>query len=258
MYVVGNKDHYFRVCRSALTYVQLALASSGTQQVKRILDLPCGHGRVLRGLRALYPKAELTACDLQTHGVDFCSKRFGARPVYSEKHPQDIPLTGQFDLIWSGSLLTHLDAAAWREFLTFFSQHLSVGGVCVFTAHGRKTIRHISRRDEHYGLKDSQLTKLAAQYKARGFGYQGYGAGGDYGISVSSMAWVARLISEHPELRLCFAAEMAWDAHQDVYAVVRQADTFAAAPDTRSVAFRAAQALLPGRAIDAVKKLRGK
>ena len=60
--------------------------------VKRILDLPCGHGRVLRYLSAAFPEAEITACDIMREGVDFCASTFGAIPVYSQDDPQQIPL----------------------------------------------------------------------------------------------------------------------------------------------------------------------
>src|SRR4051812_20897648 len=48
---VGDGEHYLRVGLSAMRCIRAATA--GTP--RRILDLPCGHGRVLRMLRAAYP-----------------------------------------------------------------------------------------------------------------------------------------------------------------------------------------------------------
>jgi SAM-dependent methyltransferase len=64
-------NHYFYCGRSALGAIRLALAAAGTSKVRSILDLPCGHGRVLRVLKAAFPEAELHACDLDRTGVDF-------------------------------------------------------------------------------------------------------------------------------------------------------------------------------------------
>ena len=40
-------NHYFRCGRSALRVIRLALAAAGKADVRKVLDLPCGHGRVL-------------------------------------------------------------------------------------------------------------------------------------------------------------------------------------------------------------------
>jgi SAM-dependent methyltransferase len=104
-------DHYFRVGLSALKNIERALSSIGQtpNTPARILDCPCGHGRVLRYLRAAFPLAEIIACDLLRDGVDFCTAQFGALPVYFDPVPARIPVArSAFDLIWVGSLLTHL------------------------------------------------------------------------------------------------------------------------------------------------------
>jgi len=87
-----DREYYFRCGRSAVECIQNALAIAAIPQprIKRILDLPCGHGRVLRYLRAAFPEAEIAACDLLRDGVDFCSSTFGATAVYSSDEPDAI------------------------------------------------------------------------------------------------------------------------------------------------------------------------
>ena len=51
------------------------------QAPRRILDMPCGHGRVTRVLRARFPDAAITVCDIDRDGAGFASDRFGARGV---------------------------------------------------------------------------------------------------------------------------------------------------------------------------------
>ena len=64
MYVKGGEGHYFSVGRSTQECVDISLRAARTNDsdVRWILDLPCGHGRVLRYLRAAFPEAEITAC----------------------------------------------------------------------------------------------------------------------------------------------------------------------------------------------------
>ena len=136
-----------------MTYTEMALNAAGKtrSQVAEILDLPWGHGRVLRHLKMAFPTARITACDLKRDGVDFCASQFDAIPVYARESPvENKPEPGRFDLIWVGSLLTHLDAPRWRDFLECFRRWLRPCGVWVFSTHGRETYRHLATRESPF------------------------------------------------------------------------------------------------------------
>ena len=75
-----------------------------------MLDLPCGFGRVTRFLCARYPAASITVSDLDRDGVDYCAARFNAQAAYSVRDFRDLQLGGAYDLLWVGSLITHLPA----------------------------------------------------------------------------------------------------------------------------------------------------
>ena len=136
----SNKPYYFWVGQSAVQLLRLALTMANKDEatVKHILDMPCGHGRVLRAIRAQFPNAHLTACDLLKDGVDFCAATFDAAPVYSQKNPAAtmFPGAGKYDLIFVGSLFTHFDKPRWTEFLQLFNDLLAPGGLLLFTCHG--------------------------------------------------------------------------------------------------------------------------
>lgn len=149
------RKHYFDVGLSALRCVRLALASAGKTIVDKILDLPCGHGRVMRILRAEYPQAEIHACDLLTAGVEFCRKHLDAVPIPSNPDPKKVRLKGPYDLIWVGSLFTHFDASRWPAFLQLLHGSLADNGVCVVTTHGRGAAKLIRNGKTSYGLSNS-------------------------------------------------------------------------------------------------------
>lgn len=213
----GNLEHYFGVGSSALRSILLGLIAAGREPstVRQLLDLPCGHGRVLRWLPVAFPEAELTACDLLRDGVDFCRTELGAVPAYSREDPTHLELPGRFDLIWCGSLLTHLDEERWHDFLAFFSRHLTPSGVLIFTTHGRLVPLRIARGWD-YGLDVEALRRLLEAFRSKGFGYVAYPGQAGYGISLSSASWTIGTLGAHPELRIISYHEAGWDRHQDV------------------------------------------
>ena len=208
-------NHYFRCGRSALRVIRLALAAAGKADVRKVLDLPCGHGRVLRVLKAAFPDAELHACDLDRDGVDFCAARFGATPIDSHPDPARVALAGPYDLIWVGSLMTHLDAKRWPGFFELFRSALAPGGVCVFTCHGHTAAEMIRTGQAGYGLPDP--VALLRPYRKYGFAYTAY-RGQDYGVSLSSPAWVAGQLAAVRGARLLLYLERGWADHHDAVA----------------------------------------
>jgi SAM-dependent methyltransferase len=224
MYVDGLDAHYFSIGDSALRCISLGLTAAGADPPTSILDIPCGYGRVLRVLKAYFPKARLTACDIDTDAVDFCAETFGASRVYSEKDFSRICLSDTFDLIWCGSLLTHLDVPYWRSFIELCTAHLEKDGTMLFTTHGQYVIKMMIDYDYDYGVGISSAHRLVDNYNERGFGYCDYPGQTDYGISVSSPAWVVSFLEEHSDLQICSVVEMGWGAHQDVYACRRVQD----------------------------------
>jgi len=223
---VLDQEHYFRCGRSAVECIQKALdiASFPAKRIKRILDLPCGHGRVLRYLKAAFPEAEIAACDLLRDGVDFCSSTFGATAIYSCDEPEAIPLKpGSFDLIWVGSLFTHLDAPLWPRFLAALRNSLAPDGLLIFSTHGRDIYERMLD-----GLFDDSLAHrrrmlMLYRYERTGFGYATYlGSESYYGLSLSHPAWVIRQLTTLGGLRLVNLSEKSWDDAHDVFAVVRE------------------------------------
>ena len=213
-----NLQHYFSVGRSALENILAAMQLAGCQTVNSILDLPSGHGRVLRHVRARFPYAQITACDLNHDGVDFCAHTFGANPMYSASDFRQVDLASQFDLIWCGSLFTHFNRARCSDLLAFLSKHLLPRGLLLFTTHGRFSAHMLRSGKSPYGLSDSDAAILLAYYRNSGFGYVNYPHSSEYGISLASPAWTLREIQRLATLKVILYREAGWDNHQDVIA----------------------------------------
>lgn len=214
----GNETHYFDVGASALQSIEAAvlLSRRPRQTIRRILDLPCGHGRVMRFLRKAFPEAELVACDLNRSGVDFCARTFGAVPEYSHENVDLIPHEGVVDLIWCGSLLTHLPEAQCRAFIRFFHRILGHRGILLFTMHGRSCVHELTAPNNRYGIGQAQGTGMLNDYLVNGFGFAPYAATATYGISLAHPAFVTGRLLDETHWRLLAYHETGWGQHQDV------------------------------------------
>lgn len=214
----GCPDHYFRVGQSALDCIfeGLSVANKSTDHVRKILDLPCGYGRVLRYLCSAFPEAEISASDLDEDRVDFCARVFNAKPLYSTPDLRKFPYEETFGLIWVGSLLTHLDHERRKEFWSFFSMLLNPAGLLVVTLHGPAAHKNLSSGHFRYGLNEVQQKHLLEQYQAGQNGYVDYVDTTGFGISIAAPEIYRGEISETTSLQLVRYRESAWDSHHDV------------------------------------------
>ena len=216
----GDGAHYFKVGLSAVGCINEAVDVAGLKAVRSILDLPCGSGRVLRFLAQRFPEAEITACELERGPVEFCVDTFGARPAYSSLNLNEVSLGRDFDLIWCGSLVTHLNERGIAALFQLFRRHLADGGLLIFTTHGDFVQRRIPTRDFDYGLEAKQIARIGADYDRSGYGFEDYPGEKDYGVSLTSQEWIRVRVREIGGLREIFFRERGWDNHQDVFGFV--------------------------------------
>ncbi len=204
---------------SALTWIEQALPALGRSDPRTILDLPSGYGRVLRFLRVAYEQAEIVACDLNAEAVRFCARQFRAEARNSMRDLDQISFGQRFDLIWCGSLLTHLNQADAESLIGLLRRSLTSGGVAVVTTHGR----HRAPKPDgiwEAGVMPGAAAGLQAAVDQMGFGWQPYGGTGRYGSAVISREWL-RDSSQRLGLREAWFEQDGWGGYQNACALVR-------------------------------------
>lgn len=209
--------HYARVGRSAIDAIERALGEAGRSfaDVGSCLDMPCGYGRVLRLLAQQIAPHRITACDINRQAIRFCAQEFGVTPLRSTPSLAHMRL-GRHDLIWCGSLVTHLDEVRVGELLGSFADALEPGGIAIVTIHaeppttGEFAPRHAEieralREHGHFHVPyEGALFDYGHAWHTPGHISRAFAAASGDGV---------RLVSHHPR---------GWDAHQDVLAYQRE------------------------------------
>jgi SAM-dependent methyltransferase len=214
----GNRCHYFSCGASALTCILHSLGLSKIEKPNKILDFGCGAGRVTRWLRAAFPEVIIHACDIREQDLDFVKQSCGATTFVSGVDIDALESIGYYDVIWVGSVFTHLSPEVSTKLFDKLMKWLNPKGVLVFSVHGRFVLQRVNAGDNIYGL-GKNWGKLLKGYKKNGYGYADYPFTEGYGISLSRSTWWIDLIENRNHVRLVSLSEQAWDNHHDVIAV---------------------------------------
>jgi len=214
--------HYFQTGADALRIIVAALVGGLRPPPRSILDFPSGSGRVTRHLRAFFPDAAVTACDLYPYHVDFCRDVLGAHGVLSREHLRCVDFGDQFDVIFCGSLLTHLPEPTFCEGIDLLARSLAPNGIAVVTLQGRHS-EYIQHHKWKY-LEDRLFAVAETAVRETGFGYVDYqhdfkakfDQQASYGITLVRPHWALRRLEARTDLRVLSYTERDWDDHQDV------------------------------------------
>jgi hypothetical protein len=173
----------------------------------------------------MFPNSDITAAEIDSTALDFCRRSFSAATLLSNTTFSDLSLPHRFNLIWCGSLFTHIDEQANSNLLRFFHNHLSDQGVCVFTTHGQESIDWMQSKKMTYGLSEDAQQEIIRQFQSRGYGYADYPNQPGYGISTVSHRRMVELAGRVGKWNEILFLERGWDNHQDVYAFAMRPNT---------------------------------
>jgi SAM-dependent methyltransferase len=247
-----DEEHYFSVGENAVDIVKNELRLAGllvnrATNPLRILDCPSGYGRVTRHLRNEFPSAEIFASDILEEGVEFCVKEFCCQPIIAQRNPFDSKTIGLFDLVWCGSLITHLDEFSTKRYLDYFLSHLEEGGILVATSLGRYNVERFRRKEFSHYLPPESVSRLLEGYDENGFGYgqhtREYNSTEvvftplvmekleymDWGVTAIKPSWFYSFIdsdSLRKNFRILSFHETLWDNNHDVLVIQRMRNAF--------------------------------
>jgi len=213
-------EHYLSVGYSAIETVARAMICAGKTDIRSVLDLPSGAGRVTRHLRAFFPAASLGVGDIDVPARQFAAQAFAAEIVDPRPDFRDLPRQ-TFDLIFVGSLVTHFDADQFRRAIQWLTRSLAQGGLLVVTTHGRRHDQFETQ--SHHCIEAARWAAVAKSVKDTGFGYVETERQQDLSIGAnwSKPSWLMRLVEDDPALQVILFQEAAWDQHQDVLVLQR-------------------------------------
>jgi SAM-dependent methyltransferase len=222
----GVSDYWLNQYRafgdSAANFVVETLSEHrgrSAEDVRACLDFGCGYGRVLRVLIDRFPNAAMSVCDLDADGARFCADEFGARmiPVQADVGRLDLQ---QYDVIWMGSVLTHLASGPGRDVMEVLAGHLRPEGILAFTTHGVHAIEHI---DEFGPVAAEAAERIRSDVDSGGFAYLPYEhyRSDSYGLAWHSEHYVHQLAQEIEGTKLEVLAHRpdGWEGIQDLWAV---------------------------------------
>lgn len=216
---VNGWADYNYVGISTVEVILSLLSFCKTEHVRSILDFGCGHGRGARHIRACFPNARMTFCDIDEGASRFCAESFKGDVMASSDDFDELSPQGEFDVIWLGSVFTHLDYGRMILLFDKLQAHLAPGGLLVGSFRGRHLYR--VHRDEPHPGQRAKWRNLCEQYLAGGVGHAPYNPGEKWGISLTSPAAVIGIGSRHEDIRLVSYAERGWAGVHDVGAWTR-------------------------------------
>jgi len=224
----GWLEHYEKCGNQFAGFAEQAAGLVG-RSTRRVLELPCGYGRVTRQLVKHFDPSRIEVADIMIPAVDYTTKTFGVTGHYVADPVNEfrtIP-AGEFDIGLMGSLLTHLSESNARTVLENFLAKLSADGVAVVTTHGVRAHEMLSSGG-WFEVAPGDKTALLTAYSMGSYGFANYTPdqpfekktvdyiGRSYGVSLIPHAWMVEQADELGYRILKFSPG-AWDNHQDVF-----------------------------------------
>jgi len=197
--------HYFEVGRECFKSIEHIMDSGGKsfEGIRSFLDFASGYGRVTRFLIQAVEQGKVWVSDIYRGAVDFQKKYFRVNGFYSENDPSKLQFPERFEIIYVGSLFSHLPANRFRDWLSRLYEVVEDDGMLIFSTHGEWL------RPEGVQMGPSGCS-FFGQSESRSLSTD------EYGCTYVTREWVESLADELGINHIYFL-ERGLCEHQDIY-----------------------------------------
>ncbi|MDN7964947.1 class I SAM-dependent methyltransferase [Burkholderia multivorans] len=224
----GDVEHYESCGRQFADIIAHAVGKTDSRH-PRMLELPCGYGRVTRHLVEKFAPEQIVVADIMEPCVAFCGSQFNVEAIQVVHPANEFRNIAEdaFDVAAMGSLVTHLSEENARITIENFLSKIRSGGIGVITTHGERSRESLEART-WFELLEEDRTKLLSAYDSRSHGFVQYAPshsferktveiiGASYGVSITHLDWMKKTIEEL-DFSIDEFIQGGWDNHQDVY-----------------------------------------
>lgn len=216
MYNTAQRPEDYSYCGEAgIEVISAVLLAGPTTTIGHILDFSGGYSRVGRFIRGLFPEAEITFSDVEAEAAQFCAEQFRGKALVTPKDVAAVTLPDKYDVIWLGSVFTHMDYARMKVLFAKLFDALTPGGVLIGTFRGEKMYRSYLA-SPGVAERDAELLR---EYETTGVAYRQYpGWTDDRGLSLVKPQKLIEIGQEHPDARLVMYCEAGWASAHDAIA----------------------------------------
>jgi SAM-dependent methyltransferase len=152
-----RRRDFLSVGRTSVAAIQNAFLASRNPRASfsRWLDFGCGAGRIARHLVDFEPILDLWGVDVDADAVAWASRHLpGHYRIIPRRPPVDMA-SSFFDVVYAGSVFTHLDEEGQSVWLSELHRILRSGGLLIASTHGPDLTysRPDLTRDQHRDLQ---------------------------------------------------------------------------------------------------------
>lgn len=218
---LATMEHYFIIGRSSIDLIIAAMEKVGMDKgdARTVLDFGCGYGRVIRWLKGYFSEAAISGYDIDRNAISQVGEFFGVDAFQIDAEWTNIP-DKKFDIIWVGSVFTHLNEEKFLRLMKLLTGLLNDNGIICFTTHGNLVVHRLRTRERNYNLADDVIAGVIDQYDRSGYGYSDYSNYPGYGISINNLSKLDEILEKSGLKKIQFV-DHGWAKHQDFCAAVR-------------------------------------
>jgi len=136
----AHRFEYLRSGHEAYVIVEHVLAACGMRlaAAAHLLDFACGCGRIARFFVHALGRERVTVAEIDPVALRFVGETLGVETMASASDPAQLRCPRRFDVVFAGSLFSHLPRPRFSAWLRALGGLLGDGGMLVFTTHGER------------------------------------------------------------------------------------------------------------------------